>query len=138
MQKMGAMAGGSAEPTSAGMRDAGNRTSGEPSGLLPPPRSDSERFFEDLKAFVADTEQLLRQAHTLSGDGALAARAEFERRLAHARGNFELARAKALNRMLDWRERTEASVRRDPWKAIGIAAGAGFLLGMLSGHGDDR
>jgi ElaB/YqjD/DUF883 family membrane-anchored ribosome-binding protein len=112
---------------------------GEQQGLLSAPQSDSERFFEDLKAFVADTEQLLRQARTISGEGALAARAEFERRLARAREGFDTARTVAAERMNDWRDRTEAYVRRDPWKAVGIAAGVGFLLGALSGRrGDDE
>jgi ElaB/YqjD/DUF883 family membrane-anchored ribosome-binding protein len=105
---------------------------GEQQGLLSAPQSDSERFFEDLKAFVADTEQLLRQARTVSGEGALAARAEFERRLARASEGLDTARTVAAERMNDWRDRTEAYVRRDPWKAVGIAAGVGFLLGALS------
>jgi ElaB/YqjD/DUF883 family membrane-anchored ribosome-binding protein len=110
----------------------------EPAGLLASPRSDSERFFEDLKLFVADTEQLLRQARTVSGEGAIAARAEFERRLAQARDGFDSAREVAMDRMHDVRDRTEMWVRRDPWKAVGIAAGVGFLLGMLSGRGGDE
>jgi ElaB/YqjD/DUF883 family membrane-anchored ribosome-binding protein len=110
----------------------------EPAGLLPSPRSDSERFFEDLKAFVADTEHLLRQARTLGGEGAVAARAEFERRLSQAREGFDTARVEAMDRMNDWRDRTEAYVRRDPWKAVGIAAGVGFLIGMLGGRSHDE
>jgi ElaB/YqjD/DUF883 family membrane-anchored ribosome-binding protein len=119
--------------TMEGGRDLGD----EPAGLLPAPRSDSERFFEDLKLFVTDTEQLLRQARTLGGEGALAAREEFERRLAQARDGFDSARTVAMDRMYDWRDRTETYVRRDPWKAVGIAAGVGFLLGLLSGRGGE-
>lgn len=119
------------------MRDDDYRDE-EPAGLLPSPRSDSERFFEDMKLFVADTEQLLRQARTLTGEGALVAREEFERRLAQARDGFDQARTVAMDRMNDVRDRTEAYVRRDPWKAIGIAAGVGFLIGMLSGRGSDE
>jgi ElaB/YqjD/DUF883 family membrane-anchored ribosome-binding protein len=110
----------------------------DPVGLLASPRSDSERFFEDLKHFVTDTEQLLTQARTLTGEGALAARGEFERRLAQARVGFDAAREQAMDRYHDWRDRTESYVRRDPWKAVGIAAGVGFLLGMLSGRGGDE
>ena len=86
---------------------------------------------------ATDTEQLLRQARTLSGEGAVAARAEFERRLAQARDGFDSARTVAMDRMNEMRDRTEAYVRRDPWKAVGIAAGVGFLIGMLGGRGSD-
>lgn len=123
------------DPMGASMQGTDTGTA---AGLLPAPRTDSERFFEDLKAFVADTEQLLRQARTLGGEGALAAREEFERRLGQAREGFESARGVAMDRVNDWRDRTEAYVRHDPWKAVGIAAGAGFLLGMLSGRGGDE
>ena len=162
MQKMGSMPGGAGQTEAApfgsgmmggpGTADAAmadpvdalgiameGGDTGRAAGMLPSPSSDSERFFEDLKLFVNDTEQLLRQARTLSGEGALAARAEFERRLEQARDGFESAREVATERMNDWRDRTEVYVRRDPWKAVGIAAGVGFLLGFLSGRsGDDE
>lgn len=105
-------------------------------GLLPAASTESERFFEDLKVFVADTGALLQQARTLSGEGALAAREEFERRLVKAREGLYSASTVAMDHMNDWRDRTERYVRHDPWKAVGIAAGVGFLVGVILRRGD--
>jgi ElaB/YqjD/DUF883 family membrane-anchored ribosome-binding protein len=105
------------------------------SGLLPPPATEGERFFEDLKAFVADTGALLQQARTLSGEGALAAREEFEHRLVRAREGLYTAQSRAMDRMVDWRDRTERYMRDEPWTAVGVAAAAGFVIGLLSRRG---
>jgi ElaB/YqjD/DUF883 family membrane-anchored ribosome-binding protein len=100
-------------------------------GLLAAPTSESERFLADLKTFVGDAEVLLSQAKTLSGAGALAAREEFERRLAQAKRGYEAAREMAVDHAHDYMDRTETYVRNEPWKAIGIAALAGAVVGVL-------
>ena len=110
---------------------AGTVQSGDTAGLLTSPTSNSERFLADLKTFVADAEVLLGQARTLSGAGALAAREEFERRLAQARRGYTAAREIASDRAQDYMDRTESYVRNEPWKAIGVAALAGAIVGVL-------
>ena len=100
-------------------------------GLLSAPTSESERFLADLKTFVGDAEVLLGQAKTLSGAGALAAREEFERRLAQAKRGYEAAREMAVDHAHDYMDRTETYVRNEPWKAVGIAALAGAIVGVL-------
>ena len=104
-------------------------------GLLPQPASESERFFDDLKTFVGDTGALLQQARTLSGEGALAAREEFERRLGQARKGVYTAHTLAMDRVVDVRDRTARFVRDDPWTAVGIAAAVGFVIGIVSRRG---
>ena len=104
---------------------------GDASGLLAGPASESERFLADLKTFVTDAEALLGQAKTLSGAGALAAREEFERRLAQAKTQYASAREVAIDHAQDYMDRTETYVRNEPWKAIGIAALAGAMIGIL-------
>ena len=95
------------------------------------PVSDSERFLEELKVFVNDTEALLGRAKSLSGDAALAAREEFERRLAQARRGYDQARTLAGDHAQQYLDRTEIYVRNEPWKAIGIAALVGAIVGVL-------
>jgi ElaB/YqjD/DUF883 family membrane-anchored ribosome-binding protein len=100
-------------------------------GLLAGPSSESERFLSDLKTFVSDAEALLGQARTLTGAGALAAREEFERRLAGAKRRYGVVREKTVDHAHDYMDRTETYVRNEPWKAIGIAALAGAIVGVL-------
>ena len=100
-------------------------------GLLAGPMSESERFLADLKTFVTDAEVLLGQARTLSGAGALAAREEFERRLEQAKRGYHTAREMAVDHAHDYMDRTETYVRNEPWKAIGIAALAGAIVGVM-------
>lgn len=95
------------------------------------PTSESERFLADLKSFVGDAEVLLGQARTLSGEGALAAREEFERRLHQARRGYEAARGLAVDHAHDYVRRAESYAREEPWRAIGYAALAGAVIGVL-------
>jgi ElaB/YqjD/DUF883 family membrane-anchored ribosome-binding protein len=106
-------------------------TQGDGTGLISGPSRDSERFLAELKAFVADADVLLQQAKSLSGTAALAAREEFDRRLAQARTRYHAVRTKAADQAHDYFDRTETYVRNEPWKAIGIAALAGAIVGVL-------
>ena len=69
----------------------------------------TEKLKEDLRAVVRDAEALLGAAAAASGDQ-LEGAADSARDAAH-----EL----------------DAQVRRNPWAAVGIAAAAGLLLGLL-------
>lgn len=100
-------------------------------GLLANPTSESERFLADLKTFVTDAEDLLGQARTLSGAGAMAAREEFERRLEQAKRGYEAARGVAVDHAQDYMDRTETYVRNEPWKSVAVAALAGAVVGVL-------
>jgi ElaB/YqjD/DUF883 family membrane-anchored ribosome-binding protein len=123
---------GTNDPMDGGIAGGGAASgTGAASGLLTAPTSDSERFLADLKVFVTDAEALLSQARTLSGAGALAAREEFERRLAQARRQYAAAREVAVDRAHDYMDRTESYVRNEPWKAMGVAALAGAVVGVL-------
>jgi ElaB/YqjD/DUF883 family membrane-anchored ribosome-binding protein len=106
-------------------------TQGDGTGLLSGPSRDSERFLSELKTFVADADVLLQQAKSLSGTAALAAREEFDRRLSQARTQYQAMRTKAVDHTHDYLDRTETYVRNEPWKAIGIAALAGAIVGVL-------
>ncbi|HVE48333.1 MAG TPA: DUF883 domain-containing protein [Casimicrobiaceae bacterium] len=104
---------------------------GEGTTRLTSPINDSERFLADLKTFVADAESLLGQARTLSGEAAAAAREEFERRVVQAKRTYMSARTMAVDQAQGYMDRTETYVKAEPWKAVGIAALAGAVLGVL-------
>jgi ElaB/YqjD/DUF883 family membrane-anchored ribosome-binding protein len=92
---------------------------------------DFDRLREDFRAFVSDCQTLLRNAGQLSGEGATLARTELSKRMADAQQRLDEMRRTANDRAMAVRSTTEDYVRREPFKAIGIAAAAGALVALL-------
>ena len=92
----------------------------------------SSRIAADFRAMIADSEDLLKAATTMSGEGLAAARVKFEERVSRAK----TALAEASQPMLDKSRETAAAangyVREHPWSAIGVAVAAGLLVGFLA------
>ncbi|HYL91421.1 MAG TPA: DUF883 family protein [Burkholderiales bacterium] len=75
---------------------------------------------DDLRAVMADAEELLRASASEAGPKVQEARARAEETLRNARDHMQGA-----GRELD------AQVREHPWAAVGVAAGIGLLVGVL-------
>lgn len=90
------------------------------------------RIAADFRAMIADSEDLLKAATTMSGEGLAAARVKFEEKVSRAKA----ALAEASQPMLDKTRETAAAangyVREHPWSAVGVAAAAGLLVGFLA------
>jgi ElaB/YqjD/DUF883 family membrane-anchored ribosome-binding protein len=90
-----------------------------------------EKLAADLKAVIRDTEELLSATAGQAGEKIHAARARAEETLRTAKarltelGEAGVEKAKAAARA------TDAYVHENPWPSIGIAAGVGFLVGLL-------
>lgn len=104
---------------------------GNVSELVKPLAPDLDQLTRDFRTFVADCETLLKNAATLSGSGATVARAQLSDRMATAKVKLDAMRVNANDRAARTRAATEEYVRRDPMKAIGYAAAAGVVLGLL-------
>jgi ElaB/YqjD/DUF883 family membrane-anchored ribosome-binding protein len=74
----------------------------------------------DFKAMISDSEDLLKAAANVSGEGFGAARSKFEERLKSAKA------ALAEGAQSDY-------IRSNPWTAVGIAVAAGLVLGFIAG-----
>ncbi len=89
------------------------------------------RLMEDLKAVIADAEELLSLSKDQAGEGAARLRERVQERLLRARDRlgdiqedaFERARAAGLA--------ADDFVHDKPWPAVGLAAGVGLLVGLL-------
>ena len=81
----------------------------------------SARMARDFRAIIADSEDLLKAAATVSGEGFTAARARFEEKLTGA---------KAV--LADAAQPAERYMRGNPWTAVGIAVASGALIGFLA------
>ena len=83
----------------------------------------TDKLMRELKNVVGDAEELLKATASQSGE-------QIARIRARAEESVRAARA----RMEDGAEMLDDQVREHPWTAVGIAAGAGLLLGILLGR----
>jgi len=85
----------------------------------------------DPHALIDDTQGLLNATAGQAGEKILAARARAEETLKHARARLgELGEAGAEKAKAAARA-TDTYVHENPWQAVGIGAGVGFVLGWL-------
>jgi ElaB/YqjD/DUF883 family membrane-anchored ribosome-binding protein len=94
-------------------------------------RVTAETLVEDLRAVMRDAEELLRATEGQAGQRIAEIRARAEASLRSARARLAEAGAGIESRARDAARSTDAYVHENPWTAIGIAAGIGFLLGFL-------
>jgi ElaB/YqjD/DUF883 family membrane-anchored ribosome-binding protein len=90
-----------------------------------------DKLMEDLRTVIADTEELLKATANQAGARIAAARVKLEESLKVANARIAEAREAALARTRIAAKATDDYVRANPWGAVGIAAGVGFLLGVL-------
>src|SRR5471032_3474808 len=86
----------------------------------------------DFQTLVSDTERLLEHTASLAGDQADELRAQIHESLLKARETLQLTEASLRDRGQAAVDATEAYVQAKPWQSIGIAAGIGFIVGLLA------
>lgn len=90
------------------------------------------RLAGDLKAMIADSEDLLHATAEVTGDGFTAARTKFEKRLGRARAALTEASEPIIARTRQSAAAADDLVHSNAWTAVGIAVAAGVLIGMLT------
>jgi len=90
------------------------------------------KLMEDLRAVVADAEELLKATADQTGERIAAARGKAEESLKAAKIRLDEQEAALMARTKAVAKATEDFVRDNPWKAMGIAAVAGLALGILA------
>ena len=91
-----------------------------------------EKLMEDLRAVVADAEELVKATANQTGERIAAARAKAEESLKAAKVRLAEQEGAVMAKTRAAAKATEDYVRANPWKAVGIAAGAGFVLCLLA------
>ena len=84
-----------------------------------------DKLVADLKLVVNDAEELLKITAGQAGDKVAAVRDRVQRGLEQTKAKIVEMEGKAAA------DATDAYVHENPWKAVGIAAGGGLLLGLL-------
>lgn len=93
-----------------------------------------EKFVSDMKVLVADTEELLRATASQAGEKAAIARERIQATLATTKAKLIDAERALLDKTKQAAKATDDYVHDNPWQAVGVAAGVGFLLGLLIGR----
>ena len=93
-----------------------------------------DKLMGDLRVVISDAEALLKMTADEMSEGALDIRSRVKSRLDQAKLDLihlqetAVAKAKAAGLAAD------EFVHESPWKSIGIAAGAGLVIGLLIGR----
>ena len=90
------------------------------------------KLMEDLRAVVADAEELLKATADQTGERIAAARGKAEESLKAARARLDEQEAALMLKTKAVAKATEDYVKDNPWKSVGIAAAAGLVLGILA------
>ena len=91
-----------------------------------------QKIVEDLKVLLTDSEEMLRLATAVSGEGVDALRERLRTHIDSLRAALGDAQSTAKQRYRAAADCTDHYVRENPWQAVGVAAGIGFLFGVLA------
>lgn len=94
-------------------------------------QASKEKLVSDFKAVVADTEELLKLTAGQAGDKVADARVRLTESLSAAKYKLQDVEAAVLQKTKAAARATDDYVHDNPWKSVGVAAGLGFLLGLL-------
>lgn len=89
------------------------------------------KLVSDLKVVLADAEDLLKAAATSTGEKALELREKAAASLKSASEKIGDLQEVVVEKSKAAARATDDYVHENPWKAVGVAAGVGFLLGLL-------
>ncbi|MEY4523803.1 MAG: hypothetical protein RIR27_879 [Pseudomonadota bacterium] len=91
----------------------------------------SENLMSDFKALMADAEELIK-ATASHDDGPLGTiRSKALETLNSAKESLSSVEGTMTEKAKVVAERTDDFVHRNPWEAVGVAAGIGLLLGLF-------
>jgi ElaB/YqjD/DUF883 family membrane-anchored ribosome-binding protein len=98
------------------------------------PNVGTDKLMQDLKAVVSDTEELLKATASDASERATKARARAQESLRHAQARLSEMEQHLAERARAAAHATNQYVHENPWPSIGVAAGAGFIVGLLIGR----
>lgn len=90
-----------------------------------------DRLMQDLKAVMADAEELLKATASQTGERIATARAKAEETLQSAKIRLGEVQGIALEQAKVVAKKTDNYVSANPWQAVGIATAVGIAIGAL-------
>jgi ElaB/YqjD/DUF883 family membrane-anchored ribosome-binding protein len=96
-----------------------------------PDRASTDRLMQDLQAVLEDADALLRATAGQAGEKLQQARARAEETVRQARERLQAAEEDISRRAREVAHEADQYVRDNPWRAVGVAAGIAFVIGLL-------
>jgi len=93
-----------------------------------------EKLVSDMKVVVSDAEEILRATAGVAGDRIGELRERITDRLRDAKVRLADAEELLVDRTRAAARATDDYVNDNPWRAVGIAAGVGLLIGIIIGR----
>jgi ElaB/YqjD/DUF883 family membrane-anchored ribosome-binding protein len=90
-----------------------------------------EKLMQDLQLVVSDAEELLKMTAGQAGEKVSAARERVQDSLTSAKARLAVAQEAMLEKTRQAVNATDEYVHENPWRAVGIGAGIGLVVGML-------
>lgn len=97
-------------------------------------RAAQQALIDEFHALIDDTERLLKQTAETTGSQADELRGRINENLARAKEVLRDSEGRLREQGQAAMQATEQYVHSHPWQSVGIAAGAGLLLGLLLGR----
>jgi ElaB/YqjD/DUF883 family membrane-anchored ribosome-binding protein len=94
-------------------------------------RVTTDKLVADMKAVIADAEELLRATASTAGEKVSAARARMEDSVRAAKLKLADAQGVMVDQAKAAAQATDDYVHAHPWKAVGFGAALGVIIGML-------
>lgn len=94
-----------------------------------------DKLVHDFRVVVSDAEELLRATANQAGEKVTAARERIQENLVAAKARLASAEEVVAEKTKQAAKATDQYVHENPWKAVGIGAGVGLIIGMLISRG---
>jgi ElaB/YqjD/DUF883 family membrane-anchored ribosome-binding protein len=91
----------------------------------------NEKLADDLRQVITDAEQLLRMTGDEINESSAEVRGRIQTGLHLTRAKLAHLQDVAVSKSKAVASTTGEYVQENPWKSIGVAAGAGLIIGML-------
>lgn len=95
------------------------------------PEIPKDQLMSDLRAVIADAEDVLRITSDQVSEAAIDVRGRVQARMVQAKADLLRLQEAAVAKAKAAGHATDEFVHENPWKSIGIAAGIGLVMGLL-------
>lgn len=93
-----------------------------------------EKLIADTRLVIADAEELLKVTAGQAGDKIAELRAKTSDRIASLKIKLAEAETAVVEKAKQSCRAADDYVQDNPWQAVGVAVGVGFLFGLLVGR----